>query len=170
MAIAPPRLPTGSNEDTFLEGSSLSQSEEAPKTGTLTISDERAMDDGSRLMTLNMGPQHPSTHGVLRVILRLDGETIIDCDPIIGYLDDYVPVTDGGELIGQVSSAFWSPRLQKNVGFALVPVEQSENGTKLTVHTAARGEIDAVVVQRPFVDPTKETPKGSQAAAAGATG
>ena len=91
MAIAPPRIPTGSNEDTFLEGStfegsSLSASEEAPKTGTLTISDERAMDDGSRLMTLNMGPQHPSTHGVLRVILRLDGEMIIDCDPIIGYL------------------------------------------------------------------------------------
>ncbi len=37
-------------------------------------------------MVLNMGPQHPSTHGVLRVILRLDGEVIIDCDPVIGYL------------------------------------------------------------------------------------
>ncbi len=37
-------------------------------------------------MTLNMGPQHPSTHGVLRVVLKLDGELIIDCDPVIGYL------------------------------------------------------------------------------------
>src|ERR1041385_8655550 len=37
-------------------------------------------------MVLNMGPQHPSTHGVLRVLLELDGETIINCIPIIGYL------------------------------------------------------------------------------------
>ncbi|MGH2561846.1 MAG: NADH dehydrogenase (quinone) subunit D [Thermomicrobiales bacterium] len=33
-----------------------------------------------------MGPQHPSTHGVLQVILKLDGEVITDCDPVIGYL------------------------------------------------------------------------------------
>ena len=37
-------------------------------------------------MTLNMGPQHPSTHGVLRVALELDGETVLRCKPIIGYL------------------------------------------------------------------------------------
>ena len=37
-------------------------------------------------MTLNMGPQHPSTHGVLRVALELDGETIVDARPMIGYL------------------------------------------------------------------------------------
>ena len=37
-------------------------------------------------MTLNMGPQHPSTHGVLRVVLELDGETVLKAKPIIGYL------------------------------------------------------------------------------------
>ncbi len=37
-------------------------------------------------MDLNFGPQHPSTHGVLRLKLKVDGERIIDCYPIIGYL------------------------------------------------------------------------------------
>ncbi len=37
-------------------------------------------------MVLSMGPQHPSTHGVLRVMLKLDGETVIDAQPEIGYL------------------------------------------------------------------------------------
>jgi len=35
---------------------------------------------------LNMGPQHPSTHGVLRVVLKLDGERVVDLDPVLGYL------------------------------------------------------------------------------------
>jgi NADH-quinone oxidoreductase subunit D len=37
-------------------------------------------------MVINMGPQHPSTHGVLRLLLELDGETILSCTPIVGYL------------------------------------------------------------------------------------
>ncbi|MBV8571453.1 MAG: NADH dehydrogenase (quinone) subunit D [Acidobacteriaceae bacterium] len=40
----------------------------------------------ARRMTLNMGPQHPSTHGVLRVVLELDGETILEARPEIGFL------------------------------------------------------------------------------------
>src|SRR5690349_5502278 len=39
-----------------------------------------------RRMVLNMGPQHPSTHGVLRLLMELDGETITKCQPDIGYL------------------------------------------------------------------------------------
>lgn len=39
-----------------------------------------------RTMTLNMGPQHPSTHGVLRVVLHLDGEVVRDAVPHVGYL------------------------------------------------------------------------------------
>jgi NADH-quinone oxidoreductase subunit D len=37
-------------------------------------------------MIINMGPQHPSTHGVLRLVLELDGETVVNCSPVIGYL------------------------------------------------------------------------------------
>src|SRR5262247_709781 len=37
-------------------------------------------------MTVNMGPQHPSTHGVLRLVLELDGETVLSSSPTIGYL------------------------------------------------------------------------------------
>jgi len=38
------------------------------------------------LLTINMGPQHPSTHGVLRLELKLDGEVVVHCRPVIGYL------------------------------------------------------------------------------------
>jgi NADH-quinone oxidoreductase subunit D len=41
--------------------------------------------EGDRLV-VNMGPQHPSTHGVLRLVLEIDGETVVDCRPGIGYL------------------------------------------------------------------------------------
>jgi NADH-quinone oxidoreductase subunit D len=37
-------------------------------------------------MLLNLGPQHPSTHGVLRVVLKVDGEQVVDLDPVLGYL------------------------------------------------------------------------------------
>ncbi|HEV2067524.1 MAG TPA: NADH dehydrogenase (quinone) subunit D [Thermomicrobiales bacterium] len=71
-------------------------SENVSQTGTLTISDEEQLATGERLLTLNMGPQHPSTHGVLRVLLKLDGEIVTECDPIIGYLHR------GTEKIGEV--------------------------------------------------------------------
>jgi len=40
-------------------------------------------DDG---MTLNMGPQHPATHGTLRIIAKLDGEQVVWCEPVMGYM------------------------------------------------------------------------------------
>ncbi|HZW04767.1 MAG TPA: NADH-quinone oxidoreductase subunit D, partial [Anaerolineaceae bacterium] len=45
---------------------------------------ERAM--AGETMLLNMGPQHPSTHGVLRLLLELDGEIVLNCIPDIGFL------------------------------------------------------------------------------------
>ncbi|MGH2730097.1 MAG: NADH dehydrogenase (quinone) subunit D [Actinomycetota bacterium] len=43
-------------------------------------------DETSERMLINMGPVHPSTHGVLRLLLELEGETVVKCLPIIGYL------------------------------------------------------------------------------------
>jgi NADH-quinone oxidoreductase subunit D len=56
---------------------------ETPDPYTLT---EEPVHTSGRRMTLNMGPQHPSTHGVLRVLLELEGETILRARPEIGYL------------------------------------------------------------------------------------
>ena len=52
----------------------------------ITVLDDDQAQSGPRRMVLNMGPQHPSTHGVLRLVVELDGETIIKCWPDIGYL------------------------------------------------------------------------------------
>src|SRR5579885_2726413 len=50
------------------------------------VEDQQQPETGPRRMVLNMGPQHPSTHGVLRLLMELDGETIRSCRPDIGYL------------------------------------------------------------------------------------
>lgn len=46
----------------------------------------KAASDLGDIMELNLGPQHPSTHGVLRLKLRLDGEVVVSAEPVIGYL------------------------------------------------------------------------------------
>jgi NADH-quinone oxidoreductase subunit D len=51
------------------------------------MADVRAIDyTGSERLTMNMGPQHPSAHGVFRAILTLEGETVVGVDAVIGYL------------------------------------------------------------------------------------
>jgi len=65
---------------------------------------------------------------------------------------------DGAGVVGQVTSACWSPRLDRNIGLAMVPVGLSELGTEVVLGTPA-GRVPAVVVPKPFVDPTKEVPK-----------
>src|SRR6187200_2232890 len=68
-------------------------------------------------MTLNMGPQHPSTHGVLRVVLELDGETVMSARPDIGFLhtgiekeceaktwQQVVPLTDRVDYLANLSN------------------------------------------------------------------
>ena len=64
-----------------------------------TIASDPAQD---RTMILNMGPQHPSTHGVLRVILEIDGETVVRMMPDIGYLHTGIEKTCEAKFYHQV--------------------------------------------------------------------
>ena len=69
------------------------------------------------------------------------------------------PVSSGGRAVGRVTSAIYSPRLKKNIGYAMVPTQQAELGTRLTVSIPDVGDRDATVVPKPFVDPGKVIPK-----------
>ena len=75
------------------------------------------------IVTVNMGPSHPATHGVLRLVLRLDGEYVTDCVPHLGYLHrgmekigenktylQFIPYTDRMDYLSPLAA---------NVGFAL---------------------------------------------------
>jgi NADH-quinone oxidoreductase subunit D len=86
-------------------------------------------------MVLNMGPQHPSTHGVLRVVLKLDGETVIDLDCDIGYLHrgmekicenrlypQIAPYWDRLDYIAAVSNGLlWVETVEQMLGLAVPP-------------------------------------------------
>lgn len=76
-------------------------------------------DNMSELITINMGPQHPSTHGVLRLVVDLDGETIVDVRPDIGFLHrgteklaenrtyhQFIPLTDRLDYVASLSNNF----------------------------------------------------------------
>jgi aminomethyltransferase len=68
------------------------------------------------------------------------------------------PVRNGDAVVGQITSAVYSPRLAKNIGYALVPVAQAALGTKLVVETP-EGPRSASVVTMPFIDPAKAIAK-----------
>jgi aminomethyltransferase len=68
-------------------------------------------------------------------------------------------VKAGGDEIGRATSAIYSPRLKKNIGYAMVPVKYAALGTELRVKIPGVGERRATVVPRPFIDPKKEIPK-----------
>jgi aminomethyltransferase len=78
----------------------------------------------------------------------------------VGFNTDKWPVTAGGRTIGRVTSAIWSPRLKKNLGYAMLPVDRTALGTTITVEIPGAGTRTAKVVAKPFVDPKKEIPKG----------
>jgi len=79
---------------------------------------------------------------------------------IDGTMIDFFPVYEKGgtNRIGNVTSACYSPQLEKNIGFAMVPIQHADLGNELEVETPS-GRTSAVVVRKPFVDPEKEIPK-----------
>jgi NADH-quinone oxidoreductase subunit D len=92
----------------------------------------------TRRMTLNMGPQHPSTHGVLRIVLELDGETITKAVPEIGYLhtgiekqcetrtwQQVVPLTDRADYLANLSNNLcYCLAVEKLLGLEIPPRAQ----------------------------------------------
>src|SRR5579875_1627759 len=91
-----------------------------------------------RRMTLNMGPQHPSTHGVLRVVLELDGETILKARPEIGYLhtgiekqfegkkyQQGIPLTDRVDYLSNLNNNLsYSLAIEKLLQLEIPPMAQ----------------------------------------------
>lgn len=69
------------------------------------------------------------------------------------------PVRADGHPIGHVTSALYSPRLEKNIGYAMVPIPYAALGTRLTVDIPGAGERPVTVVPKPFVDPAKAIAK-----------
>jgi aminomethyltransferase len=66
---------------------------------------------------------------------------------------------NAGADIGRVTSAIWTPRLKKNIGYAMVPVRHTSLGSQFDVHLPGGDMRKATVVPKPFVDPEKEIPK-----------
>ncbi len=98
--------------------------------------------------------------GVTRKLVGVD----IEGEALGTYIDnemvDVFPVFAGARQVGKVTSACYSPRLQKNIGYAMLSVEHTELGTELEVETPRSGRVRAVVVAMPHFDPKKEIPKG----------
>jgi len=69
------------------------------------------------------------------------------------------PVHLKGSGVGFVTSAVYSPRLKKNIGYAMLPADQANLGNRLTVMVAYGDEREATVAPKPFIDPEKEIPK-----------
>jgi NADH-quinone oxidoreductase subunit D len=85
------------------------------------------VDDGGRIatqdMVLNIGPQHPSTHGVLRLRITLDGERIVDAEPIVGYMhrgaEKLFEVRDYRQIIVLANRHDWLSAFANELGVVL---------------------------------------------------
>jgi glycine cleavage system aminomethyltransferase T len=93
------------------------------------------------------------------VTRKLVGVTI-DGPPLGMWLEDFWPVRAGGGVVGRLTSAGHSPRLDINMGYAWVPIGSAEAGTRLEVDSP-EGAMTATVTSIPFLDQKKEIPARS---------
>jgi aminomethyltransferase len=82
----------------------------------------------------------------------------IDGAPLSMWLEDFWPMTKDGAVVGRLTSASYSPRLDMNMGYAWVPIELAAEGTTVQVESPADAMV-ATVVALPFLDPNKDVPK-----------
>jgi glycine cleavage system aminomethyltransferase T len=75
-----------------------------------------------------------------------------------GALNDFWPLVKGDARIGRVTAGAWSPRLERNIGYAWVPIRWEAPGSTFEAETP-RGRVPVTVASLPFVDPTKDIPK-----------
>jgi len=68
-------------------------------------------------------------------------------------------IAANGSRTGRITSALYSPRLKRNIGYAMMPIAYAALGTPLSVTIPGVGTRKAKVVPRPFVDPNKDIPK-----------
>ena len=99
------------------------------------IAEPSAASDQDYVWTLNFGPQHPATHTTLRLVLKLDGERVVDAMPDIGYLhsgfeklgehldyNQYVTITDRMNYISPVANGVcWHHAVEKLLGIEITP-------------------------------------------------
>lgn len=89
-----------------------------------------------------------------RGVTRKQVGLIIDCEPLKGPNTTFWPILKDEQTVGKVTSAVYSPRLQKNIALAMVSIDCTDISTVLTVQTAS-GSMTATVVEIPFYDPKK---------------
>jgi aminomethyltransferase len=94
-----------------------------------------------------------SSEGVSRKLVGVE----IDA-PKLDLNETVWPVRVRDQRVGHITSAVYSPRLTKNIGYAMLPIEHAALGTRISVDTAD-GERNATVVTMPFIDPTKALAK-----------
>jgi glycine cleavage system aminomethyltransferase T len=80
---------------------------------------------------------------------------IIDCEPLAGPNTTFWEIKKNNKVIGKVTSAIYSPRLEKNIALAMISIEYSEIDTTLQIETPS-GIKEAIIVNKPFYDPKKK--------------